>query len=372
MNLRTEVRSLTIFIIALFLVFSAVSVIGEDVDVDYDDETVLSVQVNGVQLTYRNISQNGTLENGGYTILGDNQGDVGTETNVTLNFTAVGGLDTVEYFNVTAWFDNTTASGSQQYYDDVGSAPNYKWKLGMKNESSDPLGSWSLKSSHPNGEVILNRTELLYHNDTTQNWTIELIWGDQVKHAQSDTGAWEGPFDTPDTWNVNWTSAQPSYELNTTWQNEFGIYKYVSIAASHDPTGQGTPGSTVNISNGDGEMYSNLTFRSNDRFNISAQINQTLDNGTDAYLSDGTQIIGVDNVSVMTNWTGRGTIESLQSFSNIGEKLYLNVSGQPLGPYYSGNKSKMQTQWSVYIPLGQYADVYKTAITYKVDIDALF
>ncbi len=374
MNLRAQVKGLTIFVVTLFLVFSAFSVIGQNVDTDYNDDTVLTVTVQGVQLTYRNITQEGTSAEGGHTILGNNQGDVGTLTNVTLNFTAVGGsspkIDTVDYFNVTAWFDNGSDDNYYDYYDSQAPVGNFRWKIGLDNSSGVASRDWNLYSTHPNDEVSIVGHELLWANETTQNWTVQLDWGDQIKHASPDPDGRDEMFDTPNTWNVNWTAAQPDFQLNTTWQNEFGIYKYVSVAASHDPTGSGTPGSYVDWDNIT-EMHSDLVLRSNDRFNVSTQINQTLDNGSDPYVSDGSHVIGINNIRVKTNWTD-DAIDTYHSFQNLGEKLYLNTSGYPLGPYYSGNKELIQTQWSVYIPLGQYADVYKTAITYHIDMDETF
>lgn len=353
---------ITFVTILVALALIGVSASGADVGTDYDDSTKLSVTVYGVQLNYRNITQGGTIDEGGNSILGNNQGDVTTQTNVTLNFTSTDGdIGTVKYFNVTAWFDNGT---DNNYYEDIGNAPNFRWKLEMDNTSGSP--TWNLTSSHPNNEVIFNNAERLFHNQTTQNWTISLTFNYQVKHALPDTGDWGGTPDTVNTWNVNWTAAQPDYQLNTTWQNEFGIYKYVFVAASSDPTGSGAPGETID---GDTQpsLRSNVTFRTNDAFNISAQINNKFDNGPGIKTNDGEHSIPINNVGVKTNWTDG--ISNYNNFPSLGEEVMFNTSS-PHEAYLSGIEEEFGTFWRVSIPLGQYADTYKTAITYKIRMDA--
>lgn len=356
---------LTVFVMILALSLMGISASGADVSTDYDDSTELTITTFGVQLNYRNITQEGTIEEGGNSILNNNQGDVNTETNVTLNFTSTDGdIGSVNYFNITAWFDEGSNSN---YYDDVSGA-NYRWKLMMENTSNTGNeANWSLESTHPNNEVIFNDAERLYHNQTTQNWTISINFNYQVKHALPDDGAWGGTPDTQNTWNVNWTSSQPVYDLNTTWHNEFGIYKYVYVSSSSDPTGSGAPGETIS---GDSQnsLRSNVTFRTNDAFNISTQFNNTLDNGPNADADDGTHSIPINNVGVRTDWVDG--IGSYETFSSLGEEVMLNFSGGPHAAYPSGIEQEFDTYWQVSIPLGQYADTYKTTIIYKIQMEA--
>ncbi len=350
-------KSLVILLIALILTISATGMLGTAADIseDYDENSNLELLVLGPRVNYRNITQNGN------TILHNNQGNVNSATKVTINVTHTQTIDYLDYVNVSAWFDNGDENND---YNDV-SGPNYRWKIVYDNTTGTP--SWSLVSSHPNNEVILDSHTVNYQDDLTVNWTVTLLWNYQIKHAQADQGADWGVRDTPNTWNVNWSavSSQPNAVENVT--NEFGVYKYVYVRSSGDATGSGAPGQTVDHST-DESMNTSLEIRSNDRYNVSAMLNATLDTG-DLDNNDGSHSIGIGNIAVNTNW-GDG-IGSYVYFSALNTPVYLN-SATPHPAYSSGNWTTFKTYWRIDIPVGQYADTYDTRITYHITMDSEF
>ncbi len=355
-------KSLVILLIALILTISATGMLGTAADIsdDWDDDTNLKVTVLGPRINYRNITQNGD------SILHDHQGNVDEFTNVTVNVTHTERIGYLDYVNVTAWFDNGSDANG---YNDVSGA-NYRWKIQYDNTSGTPY--WNLTSTHPNDEVRLvpgKRTNnITYQDETTVNWTVTLYWNYQVKHAREDTGT-RGVMDTDYSWNVNWTadsSAAPTKANGTVYEsNEYGVYKYVYVQSDgEDAVGSGAPGQTINNET-DPSLSTNLTIRSNDRYNFSTIINNTFDN------SDGSHSIPISNVAINSTGAAGLNLNNFQYFNGLGTPVYLNTS-QPHAAYTSGNNATFDTYWQIDIPPGQYADTYSTRITYHIAMDPEF
>lgn len=203
--------------VVILLLFTSGTVIGGDIGEDQDDSTNLSITVEGPILNYRNITRNGTIAEGGDSILGNNQGQVGENVNVTVNYTSVGGLEQTGHVNVSSWYDE--GQDNSYWFENRTGRANYRWKLEYDNSSGNSV--WSLVTDHPYDEITYVGAEKLWSNSTTENWTVELSWNKQIKHALPDTGVWgdnasdpdyEGEvsttFDTNRSWNVNWTIHQ--------------------------------------------------------------------------------------------------------------------------------------------------------------------
>ncbi len=369
--------------VVILLLFTSGTVAGGDIGEDQDDSTNLSITVEGPILNYRNITRNGTIAEGGGSILGDNQGQIGENVNVTVNYTSVGGLEQTGFVNVSAWYDENQDNG--YWFDNRTGRANYRWKLEYDNSSGNSV--WSLVTDHPYDEVTYVGAEKLWSNSTTENWTVELSWNKQIKHALPDTGVWgdnasdpdyEGEvsttFDTDRSWNVNWTIHQSTSGINRTWHNEYGVYKYVNVVAQSDVTGTGFPGQTIaatqngSVDDVQDTLQSNLTMSSNDNFNVSASINHTFDNGDDPKANDGDEQIDITNVYVNTSRTNPGWIENYTQFQNLGEPVFLNYSDN-ITHEEETNWTQLNTTWLINIPMATIADTYKTAITYEIKMD---
>ncbi len=367
----------------ILILFTSGMAVGADVGEDKDDSTKLSITVPGPVLNYRNITRNGTIAEGGESILLENQGQVDENVNVTLNYTSVGGLDRTGYVNASAWYDEN--QDDSYWFENRSGRANYRWKLEYDNTTA--TGSWSLVTDHPYNEVSLVSTEKLWSNSTTENWTIELSWNKQIKHALPETGVWgdnssdpdyEGElsttFDSSRSWNVNWSIYQTTSGLTRTWHNEYGIYKYVNVTAESDVTGSGFPGQTIaatqngSVDEVQNTLQSNLTMSSNDNFNTSVSINHTFDNGPDPKANDGSDTIDIQNVYVNTSRNNPDWIENYTQFQSLGEQVFLNHSNN-ITHEEESNWTKLNTTWLIDIPMATRADHYQTAITYEIKMD---
>lgn len=346
-----------IFIISYLVLALTVSIFPScfagNISSSWGTDSKITVNTEGTRFNFRDITQNGV------SILGNNQGDVDKDTDLTINVTNTENLDNIDHINISAFFDKGSDSN---HYQDISGANN-RFRLEYDNSTGEE--DWGLVSDHPNNEVSFFTSAKNYQNSTTINWTVTLHWNHQIHHAVGDSGT-PGISDTPYTWNVNWSidSDNPTYpQIDKT--NEFGVYKYVYLSTSGDVTGTGSPGTTISPTTDPG-METGVTFRSNDRFNLSVQINSTFDDG-DLTTNDGEHNIPVSNISVSTTW-GEG-ISDYTDLPGLGSPIILNTQ-KPHPAYESGNQQSFNTKWQVEIPFGQYPTTYDTQLAYKIDMEA--
>lgn len=373
--------------LTVVLLFLSTSIgFAADVTEDTDETTNLDIDVESglPHFTYRNVTQ------GGQTILNNNQGNVATDTNMTVNITVPNGIDTIEHLNVTTWFDAGDDTNSAQDVYGV----NYRFKAEYDNTSGAPEDAWYIHTDYAGynfgtqvGPVDSTYRTINFKNNTAYNVTFTAPVGDwSIKgfhHAQPSTGSWGG-LDTTNTWNIEWAADMEQDKLDIESYNEYGIYKYVEVNAQGDAYASAPPGSTVSYETNE-SLNTTIRLATNDRFNLTTQL--------DNHLTDTTtgETIAVDNIAVKSNYTENGSstnghsfaepwmpyeyTQDYQYFSGLSSPIYLtNASNNQPHPAYHNEPYTVRTWscWQVDIPMGTSPGSYQAAVNYTISMDSEF
>ncbi len=275
--------------------------------------------------------------------------DVNTEYNLIVNVTSPSGWESVEYINITAWYDQ--GSESSTYNGTSGGNLNMFLQYDNSTETASYTMHW------PDDEVTKGSWSIANNetrvNATTHNITFPFTPLYQVRHSSGDGDGWDttaNTYNDAESWNFNITVDMGDASTRAYYIGEYGIYQYVGIGTTGSPTCSGSPNSKATAS------AVNVQHRANGNFTLTTNVIGDLDGPGANTLANTTVGVAGGNLSE-TNFDGTNPLYIWGSSATYETHPVDNPTNTTALTYHCD------------IPYGTYPGTYTKTITYDIYIE---
>ena len=277
--------------------------------------------------------------------------DVNKEYYFTINITASGGWEFINYINITSWYDN--GDDNTVYNQTLGGNLN----MFLQYENISGIANFRMLWPKNEAEIILENCSEQIINSTTRIINISFMPLSQVRWGSSNE-TWnttQNAYNNSYSWNFNITVLDENYKSD--WKiDEYGIYRYTSIYLSKDRVDfYGPPGFS------DTSDVVTITYSSNYDFNITIYFEDNLRNET-----RGVTIPIANNIKILAGADLNDDITTDMTFLGIGQEYAIDIINIS-GIFQTENVSQtIKIQFEIYIPLGTLGLKYTARIATKI------
>lgn len=248
-------------IIAILVLVSLINIAGvvmaDDISSAQHSSSTLTVTCTGAAPT---IQWYNFTDSAGASKL-DAEVDVSNVYNFTVRINHTNGWASIEYVNITAWYDNDTEATTYNQSTNLGG--NLNMFLQYKNTTG--TAEWSMLWPVSGEEATFGTYNEAVIDSMTHNLTFRFTPGNQIRHTPGTPAAGAG-LNWVKSWNFN-ISVIDTGNLKAWELNEYGIYMYSAISSAGSPSMSGAPGSiatasaisVVTVSNGNYSLYVNVS-----------------------------------------------------------------------------------------------------------------
>jgi len=286
--------------------------------------------------------------------------DVNTEYYFTVNVTDSDGWVSIDYINITTWYDN--GSDSTTYNQTGNKGGNLNMKLQYENTTATGNnGTWRMLWPDDETQLVLGNCTETVIDSNTRIINISFKPLSQVRWAGGD-GAWDTTQNTtndPYSWNFNITVTDAT-DLHTWKKDEYGVYKFTSILPDSDWVDVvALPGFS------DDSSVVTITYSSNYDFNMSIYFEENLTHATMP-----TYFIPIAyNVTIKADADPNDDITSDRNFIGIGEVYAVDIFNSSGLFQADGVSQTVDVQFNVYVPFGTMGGKYTARVATKIAHD---
>ncbi|MCK5260777.1 MAG: DUF2341 domain-containing protein [Thermoplasmatales archaeon] len=277
--------------------------------------------------------------------------EVNTEYYFTVNITDSDGWDSIDYINITAWYDN----GSDSTIYNQTSGGNLNMFLQYKNTTGTP--EFNMIWPDDEATLVLANCKETVISSTTRIINISFKPLSQVRWANSND-TWDATPNTtndPYSWNFNITVVDVS-GMNNSIIDEYGVYRYTSVLPDSDWVDVvALPGFS------DDSSVVTIIYSSNYDFNMSIYSEENL-----THTLWGNTIEIANNVKILADADPNDDIVSDKVFQGIGEVNAIDIFNTS-GIFSVDNISQtVDVQFNVFIPFGTLGGEYTARVATKI------
>ena len=285
--------------------------------------------------------------------------DVKKEYRFCVNISSDHGWESIDFINITAWFDFGSESTTYNTSGYLGG------NLNMFLQYGNTTGTAYYKKVWPDNEVTIGGfTEIVVSDPNgisgsteCHNLSFSFVPGYQFRYAPGE-GIWNKKTNTfNDLWSWNFKITATSLRENasmpdTVWViDEFGVNSYREIVSAGLPYIQGAPGETVSA-----DRKITVISRSNTNYALSVDVKSFIH-----------ETHPTGSFSNQTLWVGNGNLIGLIKFTGKGP-IYLYGSSKTFVDADDDNVSRVTNDiyFKCTIPFAQLPGEYSATLYYKL------